>query len=207
MDNSFSIKTLFLDIGDVLLSNGWGHESRMAAAKTFHLNFNEMQSRHRLVANTFEEGKLTLNEYLKLVVFYEEQPFTPEQFQKFMYAQTTPDVEMIEFMRQLKEKYHLKIAVINNEARDLNEYRINKYRLNQFVDFFISSCYVHLRKPDVDIFRLALDMAHEEPENVVYIDDTQMFIDIAKNMGIRSIRHINYSSTYQELAKMGLTTE
>lgn len=206
MDNSFSIKTVFLDIGDVLLSNGWGHESRIAAAEAFNLNCNEMQNRHQLVMTNFEEGKLTLSEYLKLVVFYQERPFTPEQFEKFMFAQTTSDGEMIELIRQLKEKYHLKIVVINNEARELNEYRINKYRLNQMVDFFISSCYVHLRKPDVDIFRLALDMAQTSPENVVYIDDTPMFIDIAKDMGIRSIRHINYSSTSRELAKMGLTT-
>jgi len=122
-----------------------------------------------------------------------------------MFAQTTPDKEMIELMRQLKEKYHLKIAVINNEARELNDYRINKFQLNQFVDFFISSCFVHIRKPDADIFRLALDIAHVLPENVLYIDDTQMFVDIARNFGIRSIKHINQLSTSTELASFGLS--
>ena len=156
---------------------------------------------------TFEEGKITLSEYLNSVIFYKGRPFTPEHFSKFMFAQTTPDKEMIELMRQLKEKYHLKIAVINNEARELNEYRINKFQLNQFVDFFISSCFVHLRKPDADIFRLALDIAHVLPENALYIDDTQMFIDIARDMGIRSITHLDYASTLAELASWGLSTE
>jgi len=207
MNNSNLITTLFLDIGDVLLSNGWGHESRQAAAKVFDLDYGEMQSRHKLLMATFEEGKLTLSEYLDRVIFYQERPFTPEKFQEFMFAQSSSDEAMIQLMRRLKEKYHLKIAVVNNEARELNEYRINKFQLNQFVDFFISSCFVHIRKPDTDIFRLALDIAHVLPENVLYIDDTQMFIDIARDMGIRSITHLDYASTLAELASCGLSTE
>jgi len=204
MGNSNLITTLFLDIGDVLLSNGWGHESRLAAAKVFNLNYDEMQCRHKLVMATFEEGKITLSEYLNKVIFYKERPFTPEKFQEFMFAQTTPNKEMIELMRQLKEKYQLKIAVVNNETRELNEFRIKKFQLNQFVDFFISSCFVQLRKPDADIFRIALDIAQVPPEQVVYIDDMQMFVDVAGDLGIRGIWHKNYLSTSAELATMGL---
>lgn len=198
------VTTLFIDIGGVMLSNGWGHESRKLATETFHLNYDEMQSRHKLLMTTFEEGKLTLSEYLDKVIFYKERTFTPEKFQEFMFAQTTPDKEMIELIRRLKEKYHLKIAVVNNEARELNDYRINKFQLNQFVDFFISSCFVHIRKPDADIFRLALDIAHVLPENVLYIDDTQMFVDVASDFGIRSIKHNNYISTSESLSSLGL---
>jgi len=205
MENSNLITTLFLDIGDVLLTNGWGHKSRIAAAKAFNLNYDEMQNRHRLVMATFEEGKITLSEYLNRTIFYKERSFTPEVFREFMFAQTAPNKEMIELMRQLKEKYHLKIAVINNEARELNEYRINKFQLNKFVDFFISSCFVHIRKPDADIFRLALDIAQVLPENALYIEDTQMFVDIARDFGIRSIKHINKLSTSAELASFGLS--
>src|ERR1035437_4316229 len=204
MGNLNLITALFLDIGDVLLSNGWGHESRIAAAEAFNLNYDEMQCRHKLVMATFEEGKITLSEYLNKVIFYKERPFTPEKFQEFMFAQTTPDKEMIELMRQLKEKYQLKIAVVNNEARELNEFRIKKFQLNQFVDFFISSCFVQLRKPDADIFRIALDIAQVPAEQVVYIDNTQMFVDVARDLGIRSIHHTDYKSTRSELSLLGL---
>lgn len=205
MGNSNLITTLFLDIGDVLLTNGWGHESRIAAAKAFNLDYEEMQSRHKLVMATYEEGKITLSDYLNRVIFYKGRPFTPEIFREFMFAQTAPNKEMIELMRMLKEKYHLKIAVINNEARELNEYRIKKFQLNKFVDFFISSCFVHIRKPDADIFQLALDIAQVAPENALYIEDTQMFVDIARNFGIRGIKHINLLSTSKELASFGLS--
>jgi putative hydrolase of the HAD superfamily len=204
MDKETAITTLFLDIGGVMLSNGWGHESRKLAADVFNLNFSDMDDRHHLTMVTLEEGKLTLNEYLKRVVFYEKRSFTPVQFKEFMFTQSTPNIEMIELVRQLKEKYQLKIAVVNNEGRELNEYRIREFQLNQFVDFFISSCFVHFRKPDEDIFRVALDIAQIQAEQVVYIEDMQMFVDVARDLGIPSIQHKSYLSTSKALADMGL---
>lgn len=207
MDQSILITTLFLDIGGVLLSNGWSRESRRAAAVEFQLDYAEIQNRHDVFVTTYEEGKLTLDDYLKRTVFYTERSFTPETFKKFMFSQTTADKEMIELMCRLKEKYNLKIAVINNEARELNEYRINEFKLKKFIDFFISSCFVHLRKPDTDIFRMALDIAQVQPENVLYIENTQMFVEIAEDLGIRSIFHTDYNSTYAKLVSMGLTID
>ncbi len=204
MSKSIPVTTLFLDIGGVMLSNGWGHESRRSAADVFNLDFDEMDERHHVIQVTYEEGKITLNEYLKRVVFYQKRSFTIDQFRDFMFSKSTPNIEMIEYIRQLKDKYNLKIAVVNNEGRELNEHRIKKFKLNQFVDFFISSCFVHFRKPDADIFRIALDIAQVPVENVIYIEDMQMFVDVARDLGIRSIQHKDYLSTSSELALMGL---
>jgi len=203
-DKSIPVTTLFLDIGGVMLSNGWGHESRRSAADVFNLDFNDMDERHHVIQITYEEGKITLNEYLKRVVFYQKRSFTIDQFRDFMFSQSTPNIEMIEYIRQLKDQYNLKIAVVNNEGRELNEHRIKKFKLNQFVDFFISSCFVHFRKPDADIFRIALDIAQVPVQHVVYIEDMQMFVDVASDLGIRSIHHIDYKSTRSELSLLGL---
>ena len=203
-DKSIPVTTLFLDIGGVMLSNGWGHESRRSAADVFNLDFNDMDERHHVIQITYEEGKITLNEYLKRVVFYQKRSFTIDQFRDFMFSQSTPNIEMIEYIRQLKDQYNLKIAVVNNEGRELNEHRIKKFKLNQFVDFFISSCFVHFRKPDADIFRIALDIAQVPVQHVVYIEDMQMFVDVAVDLGIRSIHHIDYKSTRSELSLLGL---
>ena len=207
MQDSVRVTTLFLDIGGVMLSNGWGHVSRRSAAHVFNLDFDEMDERHHVIQITYEEGKITLNEYLKRVVFYQKRSFTIDQFREFMFSQSTPNIEMIEYIQRLKEKYHLKIAVVNNEGRELNEHRIKKFKLNQFVDFFISSCFVHFRKPDADIFRIALDIAQVPVQHVVYIEDMQMFVDVASDLGIRSIHHKNYLSTAAELSLMGLKNE
>lgn len=202
--NQENITTLFLDIGGVLLSNGWGHEFRHKAAEKFNLDIPEMEARHKKIVEKYEEGKLTLDEYLDEVVFYRERSFTHEAFRDFMFSLTTPHPDMIDFFKKLKEKYQLKIAVVSNEARELNEYRIDKFQLYEFVDFFISSCYVHVRKPDPAIFRMALDIAHEPADQVIYIEDLQQFIDVAAGFGIPGIRHADYFSTTKALAKAGL---
>jgi len=198
------ITTLFLDIGGVLLTDGWDHIARREAAKTFKLDLAEMNERHHLTFETFEEGNLTLKEYLDLLVFYKERPFTPLQFKRFMFSHSKPYPEMIELFRQLKEKYRLKIVVVSNEARELNEYRIRKFKLERIADFFISSCFVHLRKPDADMFHISLDIAQVPAKQVLYIENTALFVRIAENMGIRSILHTDYSSTCAELDAYGL---
>jgi putative hydrolase of the HAD superfamily len=204
MKKTVSITTLFLDVGGVLLTNGWGRQSRAAAAKTFALDAEEMQDRHHLTFDTYESGKLTLEEYLSRTVFYQERPFTREQFREFMFAQSQPNPEMLELVRRLKARHALRIAVVNNEARELNAHRIQKFKLGEFVDFFISSCFVHFRKPDADIYRLALDVAQVAAEQVAYIDDQPLFVQVAQGLGIHGIRHADYQSTRAQLAALGL---
>ena len=178
-----------------------------AGGKKFSLNPEEMETRHSQVLDTYELGKLTIEEYFRRVVFYEERSFTPDQFREFMFAQSKPYPKMIELVRSLKAKYGLKIVVVSNEARELNEYRIRTFKLDEFVDSFISSCFVHLRKPDADIFRLALDIAHAKARQVVYIENTPMFVQIAEGLGIRSILHTDYASTCTKLASFGLLND
>ena len=176
MKKATAISCMFLDIGGVLLTDGWDHHARKRAATNFKLEWTEMEDRHHLVFETYEEGKLTLEEYLGRVIFHEKRPFSRAQFRRFMFAQSKPYLEMIGLVAQLKVRYGLKIAVVSNEARELNAYRIRKFKLDGFVDFFISSCFVHVRKPDADIFRLALDIAQAPAEQVVYIENTPMFV-------------------------------
>jgi len=198
------IKYLYVDIGGVLLTDGWVYEYRKLAAKNFDLNLKELDNRHNQAFDTYELGKLNIDEYLNHVVFYEKRSFTRAQFQKFMFSQSKPYPKMIELIRRLKSQYGLKIVVVSNEARDLNTYRIKKFHLDGFVDSFISSCYVHLRKPDADIFRLALDITQASLNQIVYIENTPMFVRIAEGLGIRSILHTDYESTRAKLALFGL---
>ena len=204
MKTKLPVTTLFLDIGGVLLSDGWSHKSQILAAKVFGLNFKEMEIRHHQNFDTYELGKLTLEEYIKRVVFYAARRFSVNSFKKFMFSQSTPLLPMIDLITKLKEKYKLKIVVVSNEARELNAYRIQTFKLDRFVDFFVSSCYVHLRKPDEDIFKLALDISHVPAKQIIYIENTFLFVQIAESLGISSIFHTDYKSTRAKLASRGL---
>jgi putative hydrolase of the HAD superfamily len=203
---SVRVTALFLDVGGVMLTNGWDRKSREAAAKEFSLDLDELNDRHRMTFDTYESGKLSLDEYLQRSVFYMDRPFTPQQFRSFMFAQSTAYNEMIDLIKGLKARYNLKIAVVNNEGRELNEYRIKTFYLNEFVDFFISSCFVRFRKPDADIWKIALDIAQVPREEVVYIDDRPMFVQVAEGLGLKGIvhNHKDVGATRDALAAFGL---
>ena len=206
MNKSIPIKALFVDIGGVLLTNGWDHHARRRATKHFKLNWVEMQERHELNFEIQEQDKISFQEYLARVVFWEKRSFTRAEFRQFMFRQSKPFTEMIELVRNLKAKYNLKVFVVSNEAREVNAYRIRQFKLDGFVDAFISSCFVHLRKPDADIFRLALDIAQVPARQIIYIDNTPLFVLVAERLGIRSILHTDYQSTSAKLAAFGLNS-
>ena len=207
MKRAAPVTTLFLDVGEVLLTDGWDHLARRRAAKHFKLAWAEMEERHALVFETQEEGRMTFQEYLDWVVFYRKRPFTRTQFRDFIFAQSKPYPGMIELIAHLKVQYGLKIVVVSNESREMNAYRIRAFKLDRLADAFITSCFVHMRKPDVNIFRLALDVAQTTPARIVYIDNTPMFVQIAEGLGIRSILHVNLKSTRAKLASFGLQTQ
>jgi len=201
------ITTLFVDIGGVLLTDGWNHHSRKAAAEKFQLDYDDLEGRHQQNFPTFEEGKLTLEQYLSRVVFNTKRPFSRDEFRDFVFAQSQPFPEMLDLVIQLKAAYKLKIFVVSNEGRELNAYRIGKFKLASFVDAFISSSFVHLRKPDVEIYRLALDLCQTAVEQVLYIENTPLLAEIGEEIGIRTILHKDYASTRSQLAALGLALE
>jgi putative hydrolase of the HAD superfamily len=198
------VSALFLDVGGVLLTNGWDRSMRERAAETFKIDYAEMDERHHLTSDTYEEGKLSLDEYLHRVVFYRDRPFSGEEFKAFMFGQSQPYPQMIELIRELKRSHGVKVAVVSNEGRELTVHRIQKFGLTEFVDFFIVSCFVHFRKPDADIYRIALDIAQVSPERVVYIEDRLMFVEVAQSLGVRGIHHTDYDLTRAALASLGL---
>ena len=204
MKNGAPVTSLLLDIGGVLLTNGWDRHGRQKAADRFGLDYAYMDERHHLTFDTYEMGKLSLDQYLDRVIFFKERPFTREQFRRFMFAQSEPFAPMIEMMRALKRRYGLKIVAVSNEGRELTEHRIHTFALNSFIDTFISSCFVHFRKPDEDIYRLALDTAQIKAEEALYIDDRRMFVQVAESLGIRGLHHKDYDTTRQRLAALGL---
>ena len=147
MKTKHAVNTIFTDIGGVLLTNGWDRGCRRRAIDFFKLDPEETEERHHLTFDTYEVGKITLDEYLDRVVFYKKQSFTRKKFHQFMYDQSKPFPEMIALLQQIKNKYGIKIAVVSNEGRELAEYRIRQYKLYDFADFFIVSSFVHFRKP------------------------------------------------------------
>ncbi len=207
MISSPSINTLFVDIGGVLLTNGWDRSARQRAAQIFQLDYEDLNERHHLTFDTYEAGKLSLDDYLTRIVFYEARPFSREAFTAFMFEQSQPYPRMFELIQAVKDRYALKVAAVSNEGRELMQYRIQKFELRSFIDFFIASSFVHCRKPDRDIYRIALDIAQAPPKQVAYLEDRAMFVEVARSLGLHGIQHTSYEATRAALADLSLVWE
>ena len=190
------IRVLFLDIGGVLLTNGWGHLSREKAAKEFNIDYTEMNTLHEFIFNVYEIGSINLEKYLDTVIFNHPRDFTKEDFKSFMYAQSVELPGMLQWLIKWKKSgCGFRIISINNEGKELNDYRIKKFKLHQCFDAFISSCEVGMRKPDPGIFKLAMGVARVTPEQCYYFDDRVMLSEAAGQLGINAFHHQAFEST------------
>lgn len=196
------VQALFLDVGGVLMTNGWDHVLRKKTAETFDIEYNEMDIRHQLIFDTYETGKLTFDEYLKRIIFFKERTFAINDVKEFIFNSVRPFDDMLQYIRELKEKHHLKVGVVSNEGRELAVDRISRFDLSSFIDFFIISSFVHYRKPDADIYRLAIDVAQVPPSNIVYIDDRLLLIEVAKGFGLQGIHHTGLEGTKAALGML-----
>jgi putative hydrolase of the HAD superfamily len=197
-----AIRNLFWDVGGVLLTNAWDHEERDRAIERFHLDKTDFEARHKAVVGDFEEGKVTLDQYLERTIFYQPRKFTKEEFKSFMFSLSRSKPEVLEFARSLANKYLM--ATLNNESRELNEYRIRQFNLLESFDLFVSSCYVGLRKPDERIYRLALDLIQKTPEECCFIDDRQVNIDAAAKVGLRTVMMRDIAQLKKDLQRQGI---
>ncbi|MDQ7949448.1 MAG: HAD-IA family hydrolase, partial [Pedobacter sp.] len=170
------IKILFLDIGGVLLSDGWNHQSRLEAIAKFGLDSVQFQKDHAVAFPLFENGKLTLSQYLDAVVFNGERNFSKADFADFMFSKSSQLPDFLPWLIDWKKKNNIKIFSINNEGKEFNDYRIKKFGLHACFDAFISSCEVGFSKPDPAIFKLALGIAQEEAANCLYFDDRAIHV-------------------------------
>jgi putative hydrolase of the HAD superfamily len=196
------IRALFWDVGGVLLSNAWDHEQRDLAVTHFLLDRTEFEARHKELVPAFEEGKITLDDYLERAIFHEPRTFTREDFKRFMFSLSKPRTAALELARALSGKYFM--ATINNESRELNLYRIQTFDLADCFDVFVSSCFVAMRKPDECIYRLALDLSQNAPEECCFIDDRPANIDGAAKVGMRTVLMKEPAQLRRDLQALGV---
>jgi putative hydrolase of the HAD superfamily len=198
------ISFLLWDVGGVLLSNGWDHRSRAAAAAQFHLDAAELERRHVAVEVDFETGRLGEDGYLDATVFYEPRSFSRDDFRAFIRAQSTPNAAAIDVARDLRAGRRYRLATLNNESRELNEYRIRTFGLVELFDDLFSSCYTGRRKPDPAAYRAALDITHRTPDETLFLDDRPENVAAAESLGIRSLRVLDPGRLREDLERSGV---
>ncbi|MBV9083082.1 MAG: HAD-IA family hydrolase [Acidobacteriaceae bacterium] len=200
-----TFRAVFSDIGGVLGTNGWDTGLRRRITDQFHCDFEDIERRHSLMFDSFERGHISFEDYLRRVFFAVPRGFGLEDIRDFAYKESTPWPDNIRFLQHLKRSNELKLALISNEGEGLTEYRVEKFGLRELADFVIFSHFVHMRKPDPEIWQLALNLLQLKPSQTIYIDDRALFADIAAGLGFIAIHHVSLEMTRHAIAGFGLT--
>ena len=198
------ITTIFFDIGGVLLTDGWGHASRRAAAEKFGLDWEEYADRHEKVAHAIETDRISLDEYLTRTIFYRPRSFSREEFHDFVLAQSQPHPEAIEIAQRLVAMKKYFMATINNEILELNTYRLEKFGLRSIFSVFFSSCFLGIRKPDEAIYQLALRVSQRNAEECIFIDDREINLECPRELGMQTILYQSASQVLDALKQQGI---
>jgi putative hydrolase of the HAD superfamily len=196
------IKHIFFDIGGVLGTNGWDHEQRDDAVKRFHLDARDFQCRHEEVVGEWEEGRITIEEYLDIVIFHDPRDFSREDFVDFMFAQSRSDDEAVSLARQLTAHPRYTLMTLNNESDELNRYRIAKFGISEIFEAFLSSCWLGVRKPTQAFYESALGIAQADPRTSLFIDDRQQNLGPAKKLGMQVIRFESAAQLRSDLERV-----
>jgi putative hydrolase of the HAD superfamily len=197
---------LYSDVGGVLGTNGWDAALREKIAAHFNVELAEIESRHHLMFDSYERGHIGFEDYLRSVFFGVPRPFALEDVIEYSYSESVAWPENLKFFRRVKQENQLKTALISNEGRGLTEHRVRKFHLREFADFMIFSHCVGYRKPDHEIWRLALSLAQATPRESIYVDDRKMFVDIAAEMGFTAVHYVSLEDIRERLRQIGLAT-
>ena len=198
---------LFSDIGGVLGTNGWGSGLRAQVVSHFNLNADEIEQRHHLMFDSYERGFLSLDEYLGSVFFDRPRDFALADLRELIYQGSVAWRENIDLFHRVKIANGLKLALISNEGQGITEHRVNKFGLRNVADFMVVSHYVHMRKPDAQIWQLALDLAQAQVEESIYVDDRAIFVKVAADLGFTAFQHVSLNETRLRFEELGLKTK
>jgi putative hydrolase of the HAD superfamily len=198
-------QVLYCDIGGVLGTNGWDARLRHEVCEHFDIESEPIDARHHLVFDSYERGYFSFEDYLRYVFFSESRDFTLEQVREYTYNASTPWFENIEFLKSVKRANRFRLGLISNEGRGLTEHRISKFGLLELADFMVVSHFVHYRKPDPEIWRLALNLINASPAASIYIDDREMFVNVAAELGFTAIQHTSLEATRRSLLNLAVS--
>jgi putative hydrolase of the HAD superfamily len=201
----FPFDVILFDVGGVLLTNGWDHAERAAAMEHFHLDRAAFEARHPAPNDAWERDVIPLKAYLNTTVFYEPRGFSIDDFFAFMLSQSKvlPD-GALGILAELAASNRYLLGALNNEARETNEYRFQHFGLRNYFKVALSSCYVGLRKPDLAIYKRALDILGRPPERILFIDDREENVASAVVAGMKTIRFQGAEALRTELKNLGV---
>ncbi len=192
------IKAIFFDSGNVLIKEGF--TSSIAEYEQLH-NIPKGQlyaSAHdRDFWKEFTLGNISEKEYFADVAKDFLQNLNLKELINIIYQSFIPNLELLDYIKTLKHKYIL--GVISNNPKEWFDYSWKGLNWEQIFSIRAVSGYLHLRKPDVKIFKIALSEAGVRAEEAIYVDDRPDRVGGAQEVGMGIVIYKNIERLKKDL--------
>jgi putative hydrolase of the HAD superfamily len=198
------IRFAFFDIGGVLGTNGWDRHQRKDAAEHFGIDLADFRRRHEEIVDRFEEGLISIDQYMDRTVFVRPRSFTPEDFLKYMYSCSKPDPDSIAVARELAGLGNIRMSTTSNEADELSRYRIRLFGLNHIFDTFLASSWIGVRKPATLFYERALAITGARAEESIFVDDREENLVVPRTLGFHAIRYESPGQLRRDIRAAGV---
>lgn len=199
------IRKIFWDVGGVILTNGWDEDQRARVLTGLGVDVAEYESRHEAANYYWERGLSTAREFFAQTVFYQPRAFTFEELWRDLCAENhVLNPECYEILDALAGSGRYRLATLNNESRELNEYRLDAFDLRRRFEYFICSGYVHEMKPLPGIYQAAIDISGFRGEQAVFIDDKEENCAVATSFNMKAIRFESPAQLRGMLEELGV---
>jgi putative hydrolase of the HAD superfamily len=194
------------DVGGVLLTNGWDHNERKVVFDTLEFDDRiEFEKRHEIENDPWEKGEISFDEYLERTVFYKLRPFRREEMKKAIEDQSLLlEDSAMPILKELHATGNFVMGQLNNESRELNDIRLLRFGLKDYLSVFFCSGYVGLRKPDPRIYRLGHEVLQKSPGEIVFVDDREKNVQEAAGVGFHAIQYKGSAALRADFQELGL---
>ncbi len=205
-----TIRTIFWDVGGVILTNGWDKGQRTRVLSRLGVDLVAYEEMHDRANYYWERGLLTAED------FFTQTVLRPNPRLNLTFDLLWPQVcaeskvlhaECLDLLAQLKQSGRYRLATLNNESRELNGYRLDNFKLRSLFDYFICSGYVHEMKPAVSIYESAIDISGFPAHSAVFIDDKPENCDVARSLGMHTICFESPAQLISSLKDFGIDVQ
>ena len=196
-----TIRAVFFDLGGVILRTEY-QAPRQQLAERLGLEYDDLD---RIVFNSetglqAATGAITSRKHWEALMKRLKRPMEElESIRNEFFAGDIIDRDIVNYLRSLRNTH--KTGLISNNWSDLRDYLVREKIIDAF-DHIIISAEVGVAKPELGIFRIALEQAGVKPEEAVLVDDFYVNIEGCEKIGMKGIHFKDAQSAMQQLKEL-----
>ena len=200
------IKTIFFDLGEVVLTNDWHYdcpEKFSEYSKYFGITYDDMERGWNEAWPKYELGVISENKFWEIFLKTARARNIDIDKAKLLwrkYFSSKP--EMFPSLAKLKENY--KLVVLSATGKEWLNYKIRKYNLHKYFSDYITTFNTGLKKTDENIYYLAAKKLDVKLQECLLIDDTDKVIQTANSVGMKTILFKSPKQLNSQLYKLHL---